>query len=343
MTRAHGSKRPAAGATPTSQGPGGEGRGAEGPAPDLAAALDPRRLLTFREVAHRGSFSRAAEALALTQPAVSQQLAALERQLGARLLDRGPGGVAPTALGSVLLAHADALADRLALAGAQVSELVGAEVRRLRIGAFPSALATIVPAAIARLRGAAPELELSVVEGSSPDLAAQVGAGELHLAVCFQDASLERREHPGTHRHDLLEEPMVAALPPDHRLAQRSVIHASELAEDVWTMPSSTGLIARFCAEQGFEPRVAFQITDVLATRGLIASGLCVALPPRLVAREFHGVAIVPVENAPLRSLYAVTPDAGENPHARTLLAALQAEVTPPAGSATPPPAPSRP
>src|SRR4051812_48615591 len=161
----------------------------------METVLDPRRLLTFREVAHRGSFSRAAEALALTQPAVSQQLAALERQLGARLLDRGPGGVAPTALGAVLLAHADALADRLALAGTQLGELVGAEARRLRIGSFPSALATIVPAAIARLREAEPEIEVSVVEGSSVDLAASVGAGELHLAVCFQDAALERREH----------------------------------------------------------------------------------------------------------------------------------------------------
>jgi DNA-binding transcriptional LysR family regulator len=89
------------------------------------AALDPRRLLTLREVARQGSFSRAAEALALTQPAVSQQLAALERQLGARLLDRGPGGVAPTELGAVLLAHTDALADRLALARSQLGELIG--------------------------------------------------------------------------------------------------------------------------------------------------------------------------------------------------------------------------
>src|SRR5215207_11167143 len=101
-----------------------EGSGS-GAADALVAALDPRRLLTFREVAHRGSFSRAADALALTQPAVSQQLAALERQLGTRLLDRGPGGVAPTEAGIVLLAHADALADRLALAGSQLGELVG--------------------------------------------------------------------------------------------------------------------------------------------------------------------------------------------------------------------------
>jgi DNA-binding transcriptional LysR family regulator len=307
---------------------------AEAPAPGVAAALDPRRVLTFREVAHRGSFSRAAEALALTQPAVSQQLAALERQLGARLLDRGPGGVAPTEAGRVLLAHADALADRLALAGSQLGELVGAEARRLRLGAFPSALATIVPAAIARLREAEPELEVSVVDDSSPVLAERVGEGELHLAVCFQDAAIERREHPGTRRHDLLEEPMIAALPADHRLAGRKSIRVTELAEEVWTAPSTEGIIARFCRANGFEPRIAFLSADVLANRALVAAGLCVALMPTLVSGGIDGVVFVPVQEAPLRSLYAVVPDAGVRPFAQTMLAALE-EVTQPGGSAT--------
>ena len=109
--------------------------------------LEPRRLLTFREVANRGSFSRAAEALALTQPAVSQQVAALERQLGVRLLDRGPGGPSPTEAGALLLAHADAIAERLAQADAQIAELAATEHGTLRLGAFASAMATIVPAA----------------------------------------------------------------------------------------------------------------------------------------------------------------------------------------------------
>src|SRR5919109_554096 len=85
--------------------------------------LDPRRLLTFREVARRGSFSRAAEALALTQPAVSQQVAALEREVGTELLRRGPGGPALTETGELLLAHADALSDRLRAADAQLAAL----------------------------------------------------------------------------------------------------------------------------------------------------------------------------------------------------------------------------
>src|SRR5918994_4311095 len=106
--------------------------------------LDPRRVLTFREVAERRSFSRAAEALALTQPAVSQQVRALERQLGADLLERRPGGLALTEAGELLLDHANALSQRLRLADAQIGELAAGTAARLRVAAFPSALASVV-------------------------------------------------------------------------------------------------------------------------------------------------------------------------------------------------------
>src|SRR3954465_6306627 len=108
--------------------------------------LDPRRLLTFREVAQRASFSRAAESLALTQPAVSQQVAALEREVGAPLLHRRPGGLTLTDPGGRLLAHADALAAGLAAVDEQLGELRAERDARLRVGAFPRALATIAPA-----------------------------------------------------------------------------------------------------------------------------------------------------------------------------------------------------
>jgi len=136
---------------------------------------------------------------------------------------------------------------------------------------------------------------------------------------------------------------MVAAVAPDHRLAARPSIKATDLREEVWTAPSSTGLLARFCADHGFAPRIAFLTSDVLASRALIASGLCVTLTPRLIAQEFHGVAILPVRDAPLRALYAVVPEAGVSPLAQAMLAALAASITPPDGSATRRPAPSSP
>ena len=78
--------------------------------------MDPRRVLTFRAVAHQRSFSRAARELALSQPSVSNQVASLEREIGTRLLDRRPGGLRLTREGEVLLGHADAIAERFALA-----------------------------------------------------------------------------------------------------------------------------------------------------------------------------------------------------------------------------------
>jgi len=286
--------------------------------------LDPRRLLTFREVVRQGSFSRAGEELALTQPAVSQQVGSLERQLGVRLLDRGPGGPTPTAAGALLLVHADAIADRLAQADAQIGELAAADRGTLRVGAFPSALATVIPAAIARLREQLPELQVEATEGSGDDLGAGVAAGTLHAAMCFQDAEAEPRRPEGTERHELGGESMLAVLPPGHALAERERLRLAELAAETWTAPSRDHLIYRACVAAGFEPRISFVTRDVLAARGLVRSGLAVTLVPELVAGLFEGVAAVPLEGPqPRRSLYALTPAAGARESALAFVANL--------------------
>jgi DNA-binding transcriptional LysR family regulator len=286
--------------------------------------LDPRRLLTFREVARHGSFSRAAEELSLTQPAVSQQILSLERQVGVRLIDRGPGGAGLTAPGELLLRHADAVAGRLRLANEQLDALVAEERRHLSIGAFPSAIATIVPEALVRMRAAEPELEVNVAEAPSEELVARVRDGTLHLAVLFQDAATPRREHEDLERHDLFEEPMVAALPPRHRLARRRRIDLERLADDPWTAPSRDGLIHRACVAAGFEPNIAFVTHDVLAFRELVASGLAVTLTGRLLAGRLDGIATPAVTGDPARrSIYAVRPDTGSHPLTDRLLAEL--------------------
>ncbi len=292
--------------------------------------MDPRRLLTFREVVRQRSFSKAGEALALTQPAVSQQVAALERQLGVRLLDRGPGGPAPTEAGALLLAHADAVADRLAQADAQVAELSAADRETLRIGAFPSALASVIPVAIARLRELRPEVQVEAIEASGEELGAAVAAGTLHAAMCFQDAEAPERRPDGTERHELGGEAMLAMLSREHPLAARERLELRELAEDVWTAPSRTHLIYRACVAAGFEPRIAFVTRDLLAARGIIRAGLAVTLMPELVAGMFDDIAAVPLEGPqPRRALYALTPEAGVRESAVAFLDALRREGPP--------------
>jgi DNA-binding transcriptional LysR family regulator len=281
--------------------------------------LDPRRLLTFRAVARAGSFSAAARELSLTQPAVSQQVAALERELGARLLHRGPGGLTLTEAGALALEHAEALSERLAIADTQLAEL-GNEGGKLRVGAFPSALATLVPAAIERL---VPR-RVSAVEGTMEELPAGVADGSLHVAVCFQDAAAPPREHPGLRRHDLMVEPFVAIVGAGHRLATRKTLRLHDLRDEPWTAPSADGILVRACRAAGFAPDVRFYTRDVLAIRAVVAAGLAVSLSPRLIAGQLDGVRAIELhDDAPKRAVYALTPRTGTSPAARAFLEAL--------------------
>jgi DNA-binding transcriptional LysR family regulator len=288
--------------------------------------LDPRRLLTFREVARRGSFSRAAEALALSQPAVSQQVSALERELGTALLARGRAGTVPTPAGELLLVHADALAARLDLADTQMDALVAGERRTLRLGAFPSALATIVPAAARALRAPEAELEITIQEGTVDELVSAVQSGRLDAAVCFQDATAPRRDHDGLQRTDLVEEPMLAILAATHPLAGRKRIALRELADEPWMAPSTEGLLVDACRAAGFEPRIVIHTRDPLAARAIAAAGLAVSLTPRLLARiPLPGVVTPELhDHTPHRTLYALVPAAGAHPLAEPFVEALK-------------------
>lgn len=248
----------------------------------------------------------------------------LERQLGIRLIDRRAGGLGLTAAGGVLLRHADAVSSRLRLATEQLGALVAEERRHLAVGAFPSAIATIVPRALVRMKAAEPELKLNVSEGTLDELVAAVRDGTLHLAVLFQDTAAPRREYEDLERRDLFEEPMVAALPPRHRLALRSTIDLERLAADPWTAPSGDGLVYRTCVAAGFEPNIAFVTRDVLAFRELVASGLAVTLTGRLLAGRLEGIATPAVRGDPARrTIYAIRPIADNHPLTDRLLAEL--------------------
>jgi len=288
--------------------------------------LDPRRLLTFREVAAQRSFSRAAAALSLTQPAVSQQIRALELQLGERLIERGRTTFALTPIGELLYAHADALRERLALAETQVAEAIAGARREFRIGAFPSILGAAVPAAITQLNRLAGPLEISVVQGGWDERVAGVRDGGLHVALCFQDAAEPRLEHDGTRRVELFEEPMLAALGPGHPLRSRRRIRLDELADDPWLIGVRGGLIERACLSAGFEPRIAYVTDDPTAINGLVAADLAVTLKPATQAGQVRGISTPALTGDPVRRMvYAVTAPAGAHPLIGPFLDAIRA------------------
>jgi hypothetical protein len=194
------------------------------------------------------------------------------------------------------------------------------------VGAYASALATVVPEAIARWRADAPDVAVEVLEVSSTDAAAGIRDGRLHVAFCFEDAAAPPRETPAARRHDVATEPMDAAVGPGHRLAGRRRIGLAALAGDTWTAPSREHLVRRACVAAGFEPRIDYVTRDPLASAGIIRAGLAVSLRPRLLAGLLEGVRTIALTGeAPSRRLYALTPEVGARPRALRFVDALRA------------------
>ena len=297
--------------------------------------MDPRRLMTFRAVAHARSFSRAAEQMSLTQPSVSHQIALLETEIGVRLFERGRGGLRLTPAGEVLLEHADHVAWRLELADAQLASLAGQRREHIRLGAFPTALASFVPSAVARLRLAHDDLRVRLGEVTPSNLEARLLGGDFDVAISYQDATTERREIRGAERIDLMPDTFLIGLPPEHRLAgPTGPISLKELAEDDWILASTEGFLVQACREAGFDPRVVAITSEPLATRGLILRGIGVGWVPSLLVGDYAGVAIRPVrERIRRRDIYALLPPGDRHPRARQVIDALVETTTDFAGS----------
>ncbi len=298
--------------------------------------MDPRRLMTFRAVAHARSFSRAAEQMSLTQPSVSHQIALLETEIGVRLLERGRGGLRLTDAGAVLLEHADDVAWRLELAGTQLASLARQHREHVRLGAFPTALAGFVPSAIARLRLAHADLRVRLGEVTPSTLEARFLSGEFDLAISYQDSTAERRELRGTERIDLMQDTFLVGLPPEHRLAGAlGPVSLAELHRDDWIFASTEGFLVQACREAGFEPRIVATTSEPLATRGLILRGIGVGWVPSLLVGDYGGVVIRPVKDAiRRRDIYALLPPGDRHPRARQVVEALRETAADLAGAA---------
>lgn len=270
--------------------------------------LNVNRLRILREVAHRGSFSAAADALSYTQSAVSQQIAALEAETEMTLLERRPRGVSLTAAGQTLIGHAESVLADLDAAEAALAAIAGLRGGRLRMASFPTAGATLMPLAIATFRSRHPDVELTLAEGEPEQIAPRLRTGELDLALLFEfDASAPDERGGSSVRADgsessasgrltrvqLLQDPFYLALPRAHRLVDRRRLRLEDLREEAWIQTSRDSPCARHvvrcCHAAGFEPRVSFQSDDYQTVQGLVGAGVGVALIPELalsVVRE---------------------------------------------------------
>lgn len=291
--------------------------------------LDVKRLRVLREVAMRGSFSAAAESLSYTQSAVSQQIAALEREAGTTLVERSPRGVRLTDAGEVLVRHAEAILARLADAEAELEAIAGLRGGRLRLSSFPSAGATVVPRAIAEFRARHPAVELTLQPAEPEEGLAALRAGECDIALSIDAEQDDGAD--GILRTPLLEDPMYVMLPIGHPHAAKSKLRLGDLSGDPWILGSmgtcpDCQILLRACATAGFDPTIAFHSDDYLAIQGFVASGMGVSLIPDLALVAVRDdVVIRAVTGAtPVRRIYAATlRDGYESPATAAMLEIL--------------------
>jgi DNA-binding transcriptional LysR family regulator len=271
----------------------------------------------LREVAVRGSFSAAAEALSFTQSAVSQQIAALERETGATLVERSARGVRLTDAGRALVKHTDAILARLTEAESELEAIAGLRGGRVRMAAFESACATLMPPAIAEYRSRHPAVELSMTLSEPEDSLPQLRSGEIELAVIFGGALAESYSIEGLELLELLEDPMYLVLPADHPLARKRNVHLADLAHEDWIGGpvdcECTALIRRSCAVAGYDPRITFEIDDYGAVQGLVAAGVGVSLIAEMGLSSVRDDIVVRSlgRDAPVRRVYAAVHDGG--------------------------------
>lgn len=274
------------------------------------APVDLRWLSVFVQVARTGAIGAAADTLGVTHTSVAGQLTSLESAVGSRLFVRLPHTVLLTEEGQLLLDHAEGVLEHLDVAQRELAGLRDHTGGRLRIGAFSSANAVLVPRALASFQQGHPGVSISHREALTRQHLAAVRAGELDLAVISvaeddspEDVVLQR----------LLVDRMLVALPAGHPLAVRRRVRLGDLADETWIAGGSRpeDLLISASLASGFVPRIDIVVGEWLAKLGFVASGLGVTLVPSIAVEAVPpGIRLVPLhpDDTPLRIVFAATP-----------------------------------
>jgi DNA-binding transcriptional LysR family regulator len=243
--------------------------------------LDVRRLRTLREVALHGTIRAASEALSFTPSAVSQQLSALERELGYELLERRGRSVHLTPAGRILVERSEPILAQLAAAEAEARAVAGTSEPTVRVASFASAAATIVADAV-RDNG----LEAHIVETDPRIGLARLRAGEVDVAIVWEYDFVPLRPTGAIELVALFDDPIHVVLPRSHPAAAAPTVELAELADEPWIDSTNASschpFLTRACVAAGFEPRIAAETNDHRTLHHLVASGVGLALIPLL-------------------------------------------------------------
>ncbi|MFE9662265.1 LysR substrate-binding domain-containing protein [Streptomyces sp. NPDC005955] len=297
--------------------------------------IEARHLRVLRAVAATGSFSAAARELGCTQPAVSQQMKALEASSGTPLIVRAGREMRLTQAGEALVRHAAGILAGLTAAEEEVAAIAGLRAGRVRLVSFPSGSSTLVPAALAALRAAHPGTRVSLVEAEPPRSVEMLREGDCDVALAFHYADPAGTESAeGTVEgaggrlpeewtdltvRPLFADRLVGLVPEGHPLADAGTVRIEEFADDPWIAgcPRCRRQLVDVCENAGFTPRIDFATDDYPAVTGLVGAGLGVAVLPELALESVRpkGVRTVTVEPAVRRQIVALTlPDLAQVP-----------------------------
>lgn len=294
--------------------------------------LDAAGLRVMRAIAQHGSFTAAAHSLGYTQPAISQMVRRLEQRTGTALVERTGRNVRLTEAGTLLADRAGTILDLIEKAEAEVSAIAGLQAGRVRLMAFPSSSATLVPRALARLRASHPAVTVQFSEAEPPESLAALRRGDVDLAVAFSyegnDPGRGEDDLGGLVVLDVLTDPVMLVLPKDHELAGQDAVDLVTLGSDRWIAgcPRCRGHLLTLAHRAGFDPEVAFETEDYVAVLGLVAAGLGVALVPHLILTTVsHPDVVVRPVHPPSRRVIQVvtTPDLRRVPAVSATLEAL--------------------
>ncbi|MDR1807359.1 MAG: LysR family transcriptional regulator, partial [Propionibacteriaceae bacterium] len=291
--------------------------------------VDPRRLIIFRAVADAGSISAGARRLGWTQPSVTAHIKALEQAVGTPLLLRGATGVTPTEAGEILLAHAHAIASHLEAAAQETTELRSLHRGVVRVAAYPSGLATLLPRALNRLRDAGAGVEVRLTEASPETAVTLLTHGEADIAVTFRhDGDLAAADLGDFVTRPLGRDEVRLVLPAGDPLAARADLRLADLAEVNWIFGFTRchAHMLRACLDAGFNPRVRHETDDYVVVQALVSQGLAAAVltESALAAHRHPDVAVRELPELTGHALCAACrPGAERVPSVRAVLGAL--------------------
>ncbi|WP_329040077.1 LysR family transcriptional regulator [Streptomyces sp. NBC_00178] len=280
--------------------------------------IEARHLRVLRAVATSGSFSAAARDLGCTQPAVSQQMKALENSAGTPLLIRTGREMRLTQAGEALVRHASGILAGLTAAEEEIAAIAGLRAGRVRLVSFPSGSSTLVPGALAALRAAHPGTQVSLVEAEPPRSVEMLRDGDVDIALAFRYGTTGG-EWDDLVVRPLLTDRLIGLVPEGHRLAGAAAVDIAELTDEPWIAgcPRCRRQLVEVCEEAGFTPRIDFATDDYPAVVGLVGAGLGIAVLPELALESVRakGARTVTVEPAVEREIVALTlPDLARVP-----------------------------